>query len=79
MGYEFGGHWAKQDATPEQLLTVKGLGNGRNWVASQTDPAKEFTRIIGLGEKGFMDTGTTPSPSFVAGVIDGAQMIEPST
>ncbi len=34
-GYEVGKSWAEQDATPEQLLLVHELGDGKTWVVIQ--------------------------------------------
>ena len=76
IGYELGKHWAKRDAKPDQLLRVKKLGAGTNWIAFHHEPAKELTGIIDSNKDSFVGTGENPSPSFVAGFIDGAQMIE---
>jgi len=78
LGCEFGRHWAV-DATPEQLLTINELGDGKEWVTFQHDAALEFTRIIDPTKDGFMGTGEHPSDSFVAGFILGAQTINRSS
>ena len=76
IGYELGKHWAKRDAKPDQLLRVKKLGAGKDWIAFHPEPAKELTGIIDQTKSSFVGTGENPSPSFVAGFIDGAQTIE---
>ncbi len=78
LGCEFGRHWAV-DATPEQLLTVRELGDGKEWVTFQHDAALEFTRIIDPSKSGFMGTDEHPSDSFVAGFINGVQTNEASS
>lgn len=78
LGCEFGGHWAV-DATPEQLLTVRELGDGKEWVTFHDNAALEFTRIIDPTKNGFMGTGEHPSDSFVAGFIHGVQTHEASS
>jgi hypothetical protein len=75
-GYELGGHWAMQYATPEQLLRVKEIADGKDWVAFHREPAKEFTHIVDPNKSGFMGTDENLSASFIAGFIDGARMIE---
>ena len=76
MGYELGKHWAKLDATSDQLLRVKKLGDGKHWIAVHPEPSKELTGIIDQTKNSFVGTGENPSPSFVAGFIDGAQTIK---
>ena len=76
-GYEVGKSWAEQDATPEQLLLVHELGDGKAWVVFQRDSAEEIVRIVDPAVSDFMDSGAPPSASFVAGFIDGARAIEP--
>ena len=78
MGFKLGRHWAMRDATPDQLLRVQKLGDGKDWVAFHREPAKEITGIIDPNRNSFVGTGENPSPSFVAGFIDGAQTIQPS-
>ncbi len=34
-GYLLGKSWAEQDATPEKLLLVHELGDGKTWVVIQ--------------------------------------------
>ena len=75
MGFELGKHWARLDATPDQLLRVKKLGAGKDWIAFHVEPATELTGIIDPTKNSFVGTGEHPSPSFVAGFIDGAQTI----
>jgi hypothetical protein len=79
VGFKLGEHWARLDAKPDQLLRLKKLGDGKEWVAFQRDSAKELTSIIDPNKDSFVGTGENPSPSFVAGFIDGAQTIEPSS
>ena len=76
VGYALGKHWAQRDATPELLLRVKGLGDGREWVNQTSDSAREFIWHIDPDQRGFLGTGETPSNSFVAGFIDGARTVE---
>jgi len=78
-GYEVGKSWAEQDATPEQLLLVHELGDGKTWVVFQRDSAEEIVRIVDPAVSDFMDSDALPSASFVAGLIDGAREIEPSS
>ncbi len=78
-GYEVGKSWAEQDATPEQLLLVHELGDGKTWVVFQRDSAEEIVRIVDPAVSDFMDSAGLPSASFVAGFIDGAREIEPSS
>ena len=78
-GYEIGKSWAEQDATPQQLLLVHEFGNGKAWVAFHGGPAEEFVRIVDPVVSDFMELGRLPSASFVAGFIDGARVIEPSS
>ena len=78
-GYALGRHWAKRDAKADQLLHVKKLGDGKDWVAVHHEPAKELARIIDPNKDSFVGTGENPSPSFVAGFIDGAQALETSS
>tara|TARA_R110000782_G_scaffold62155_4_gene127833 strand:+ start:1591 stop:1839 length:249 start_codon:yes stop_codon:yes gene_type:complete len=78
MGYGLGRHWATRDATQEQLLCAKELGDGKAWVAFHPDPAIEFTLTIDPEKSDFMGTVEIPSASFVAGFIDGAQTIDAS-
>jgi len=54
MGYELGRHWALRDATPQQLSSVKDLGDGKKWVATRADPAEEFTRTVDPSKSSFM-------------------------
>lgn len=76
IGYELGKHWIMRDATAEQFLRVERFENGEDWIASQTDPAREFTRVVDPEKSDFMGTGEIPSPSFVAGFIDGAKSVK---
>ena len=76
-GYEVGKSWAEQDATPEQLLLVHELGDGKAWVVFQRDSAEEIVRIVDPAVSDFMNSDAPPSASFVAGFIDGARAIEP--
>ena len=46
VGFKLGEHWAKLDAKPDQLLRLKKLGDGKEWIAFHRDPAKELTGII---------------------------------
>jgi len=77
--YELGNHWAMQCATPEQLLRVKEIGDGKDWVAFHGKPVKEFTHIVDPSRSGFMGTDENLSASFMAGFIDGARTIAPSS
>ena len=77
MGFELGKHWAKRDAKPDQLLRVKKLGAGKDWIAFHPEPVKALTGIIDPTKNSFVGTGENPSPSFVGGFIDGAQTIKP--
>lgn len=79
MGYKFGRHWAIRDATVAQLEHVNEFEDGMQWVATTTEPAKEFTRAVDPGRRDFMGTGDSPSASFVAGFIDGANSVDLST
>ena len=78
VGFELGKHWIKRDATPEQLRRVGQLDQGIEWISAHTDPAREFTRVVDPGKSHFMGIEDIPSPSFVAGFIDGAKSIEAS-
>ncbi|MFQ5548995.1 MAG: hypothetical protein ACE5FV_11940 [Woeseia sp.] len=78
VGYALGKHWAVRDARPGQLLRVREIGDGWNWVKSSDEPATEITRIIDPDKSGFMEIDETPSHSFIAGLIDGAQSIDTS-
>ena len=75
IGYALGRHWALRDATPKQLVRVKIIGDGMNWVAVHDEPAIQLTSIIDPDKSGFMGTDETPSAAFVAGFIDGAQSV----
>ena len=75
IGYALGNHWARRDAKPEQLLYVKKLGDGKDWIEDLREPAKELTHVIDPNKSSFVGTGENPSPSFVAGFIDGAQVL----
>ncbi len=77
IGYKFGRHWAKRDATPEQRLRVSDFEVGERWVAAKIDPGREFTRVVDPEKSGFLGIGDSPSASFVAGFIDGAKSINP--
>lgn len=79
MGFRFGRHWAMRDATLAQLEQVNEFDDGRTWTATKADPAKDFTRIVDPGRSDFMGIGDSPSASFVAGFIDGANSIDLST
>ena len=74
-GYRLGRHWIIRDATPEQLLRISQFEKGEDWVATQTDPARAFTRVVDPAKTDFMGTGDLPPPTFVAGFIDGAKSI----
>lgn len=78
VGFELGKHWIKRDATPEQLRRVGQLDQGIEWISTHMDPAREFTRVVDPGKSDFMGIEDIPSPSFVAGFIDGAKSIEAS-
>ena len=78
-GHDLGNHWAMQYAAPEQLLRVKEIGDGKDWVAFHREPAKEFTHIVDPNKSGFMGPDEKFSASFMAGFIDGARTIETST
>ena len=73
VGYELGRHWVIRDATPEQLLRVGQLQPGKDWISTHADPAREFTRVVDPAKSEFMGIEDIPSPSFVAGFIDGAK------
>ena len=75
IGYALGNQWARRDANPEQLLHVKKLGDGKDWIEDLREPAKELTDVIDPNKSSFVGTGENPSPSFVAGFIDGAQVL----
>lgn len=60
-------------------MLVHELGDGKTWVVFQRDPADEFVRIVDPAVIDFMESDALPSASFVAGFIDGAQTIEPSS
>jgi hypothetical protein len=77
--YELGNHWAMRCATPEQLLRVKEVGDGKVWVTFHREPLKEFTHIVDPNKSGFMGTNEMLSASFIAGFIDGARTIAPSS
>ena len=76
VGFELGRHWITRDASPEQLRRVGQLDDGRDWISAHTDPAREFTRVVDPDKSDFMGIEDIPSPSFVAGFIDGAKSIE---
>ncbi len=76
VGYALGKHWAQRDATPELLMRIKGLGDGKEWVSQTSDSGREFIWHIDPDQRGFLGTGETPSNSFVAGFIDGARTVE---
>ncbi len=78
-GYEVGKSWAEQDATRVQMLLVHEFGDGKTWVAFQRDPVEEFVHIVDPAVSDFMRSRALPSVSFVAGFIDGARTIEPSS
>lgn len=75
VGFELGKHWVRRDATSEQRSRVKGLDDGKHWIATHTDPARDFTRVVDPGKSDFMGMEDIPSPSFVAGFIDGAKSL----
>lgn len=75
IGLEIGRQWARRDATREQLVRVSELGSGRDWIESRREPADELALIIDPAKKNLVGTGENPSPSFVAGFIDGARAI----
>ena len=73
MGYKLGRHWVSRDATPEQIERVNQFQDGEQWVAYQSDPAREFTRVVDPQKDKFMGIDDLPPASFVAGFIDGAK------
>ena len=78
MGFKLGSHWSRRDATPEQQVRVSQFDDGEGWVATHSDPAREFTRAVDPEKSDFMGIGEVPSASFVAGFIDGAKSISTS-
>ena len=79
FGYMLGGYWARRDAKPDQLLHIRKLGHGKDCMANYDDSGKELTHIIGPNKDSFLGAGEDPSPSFLAGFIDGAQLVESSS
>lgn len=73
IGLAMGRHWAQRDATAEERTSVEALGDGKDWVANNENPAKAFFQIIAVDEDAFLGTGEDPSDSFIAGFIDGAR------
>ena len=78
IGYVLGRYWARHDAKPDQLLHIRRLGDGKDWIANHDDLGKELTRIIEPNKDSFFGSGEHPSPSFLAAFIDGAQTVETS-
>ena len=76
IGLAMGRHWAQRDATREERQRVRALGDGKDWVANNADPAKAFFQLVDADEEAFLGTGEEPSDSFIAGFIDGARAID---
>ena len=76
IGYALGRHWAQRDASPEQLLSVQNIGDGKTWVAKSADPISEFLLLVGPDKSVFLSTSDGPSNSFVAGFIDGTGTVK---
>ena len=75
IGYVLGRYWAKHDAKPDQLLHIRKLGDGKDWIANHDDSGTELTRIIAPDKDSFLGTGENASPSFLAGFIEGVQTV----
>ncbi len=78
VGLALGKHWAVRDASPEQLERVTALDDGKTWVTGQAQPAEAFTKLVDPSKRDFMGIHDIPSASFVAGFIDGAQVVKHS-
>jgi hypothetical protein len=74
-----GTYWARRDAKSDQLLHIRKLGDGKDWIANCDDSGKELIPIIEPNKDSFLGTGEDASPSFLAGFIDGAQSVESSS
>ncbi len=74
-----GRYWARRDAKPDQLLHIRKLGDGKDWIGNHDDSGKELTRIIEPNKDSFLGTVDDASPSFLVGFIDGAQSVESSS
>ena len=79
FGYLLGRYWARRDAKPDQLLHIRKLGDGKDWIANHDGSEKELTSIIEPNTDNFFGTGEDPTPSFLVGFIDGAQSAESSS
>jgi hypothetical protein len=79
FGYLLGRYWARRDAKPDQLLHIRKLGDGKDWIGIHDDPGKALTGIIEKNKDSFLGTAEDESPSFLVGFIDGAQSVESSS
>ena len=56
FGYLLGRYWARRDAKPDQLLHIRKLGDGKDWIGNHDDSGKELTRIIEPNKDSFLGT-----------------------
>ena len=79
FGYLNGMYWARRSEKPDQLLLIRKLGDGKDWIANHDDSGTDLARINEPNKDSFLGAGKNPMPSFLVGFIDGVQSIESSS
>ena len=73
VGRTLGKHWATRDANTGQMNHLKNIGDGMKWVESHHKGVSGMANIFDPEKNNATDPDLDPSPSFLAGFIDGAQ------